>query len=137
MPSVFSSICATTGLIDEQDDVVAVVAVVGIDAELADNFECVFAPVVDVDQRVVKRRAIVARKAVAVAECLGGGEDVGSDDFVQKTLELAVGEFDVIECLEFFAKVPFQGGAVSDVLAIFVLQVNELFDELFFKLVFG
>ena len=46
--------------VDEQDDVVAVVAVVGVDAELADDLEGVLAPVGDVDQRVVERRAVVA-----------------------------------------------------------------------------
>ena len=75
--------------VDEQDDVVAVVAVVGVDAELADDLEAVLAPVVDVDQRVVQRRAVVAGEAVAVAERVGGGEDIGRDDLFQQALELA------------------------------------------------
>jgi hypothetical protein len=33
-----------------------VVAVVGVDAELADDLEGVLAPVVDIDERVVERR---------------------------------------------------------------------------------
>ena len=57
--------------VDEQDDVVAVVAVVGVDAELADDFEGVFAPVVDIDERVVQRRAVVAGEAVAVRGACG------------------------------------------------------------------
>ena len=78
--------------VDEQDDVVAVVAVVGVDAELVDDLEGVLAPVLDVDERVVERRAVVAGEAVAVAERVGGGEDVGRDDLVEQPLELAVGQ---------------------------------------------
>ena len=50
--------------VDEQDDVVAVVAVVGVDAELVDDLEGVLAPVLDVDEGVVQRRAVVAGEAV-------------------------------------------------------------------------
>ena len=60
MPRVFSSICTTGHAVDEEDDVVAVVAVVGVDAELVDDLEGVLAPVLDVDERVVQRRAVVA-----------------------------------------------------------------------------
>jgi hypothetical protein len=35
------------------------VAIVSVDAQLVDHFEVVFAPVPDVDQRVVGRRAVV------------------------------------------------------------------------------
>jgi hypothetical protein len=49
--------------VDEQDDVVAVVAVVGVDAELADDLEGVLAPVGDIDERVVQRGAVVAGEA--------------------------------------------------------------------------
>jgi hypothetical protein len=52
-------------------------AVVGADAELVDHLEAVLAPVLDVDQRVVERRAVVALEAVALAQVLGGGEHVG------------------------------------------------------------
>ncbi len=74
--------------VDEQDDVVTLVAVVGIDAELVDDFKRVFAPVLDVDQGVVQRRAIIAGEAVALAEGFGGGEDIRGDDFLEKTLKL-------------------------------------------------
>jgi hypothetical protein len=66
-------------------------AVVGVDAELADDLERVLAPVVGVDEGVVQRSAIVAGEAVDAAEGLGGSEDVGGDDLAQQTLELGVG----------------------------------------------
>jgi hypothetical protein len=53
------------------------VAVVGVDAELADDLEAVLAPILDVDERVVERRAVVAGEAVNRAEGLGGAEDIG------------------------------------------------------------
>ena len=54
--------------VDEEQDVVAVMAVVGVDAELVDYLEAVFAPVFDVDQGVEEWRAVVAVEAVALAQ---------------------------------------------------------------------
>ncbi len=54
--------------VDEQKYVVTVVAIVGADAQLIDHLEAVFAPVLEVDQRVIKRRAVVTLKAVALAQ---------------------------------------------------------------------
>ena len=76
-------------------------------------------------------------KLLMVAERAGGGEDVGGDDLVEKTLELAVGQLDAVERLELFAEVALKRGAVADVGAVFVLQVAKLLDELFFELAFG
>ena len=50
--------------VDEQDDIVTLVAVVGVDAELVDDLERVFAPVLDVDQGVVQRRAVIAGEGI-------------------------------------------------------------------------
>ena len=82
--------------VDEQDDIIAVVAVVGVDAELVDDFKRVFAPVLDVDQGVVQRRAVIAGEAVALAKSFGGGEDIRGDDFLKKTLKLAIAQLNTI-----------------------------------------
>jgi hypothetical protein len=52
-------------------------AVVGVDAELADNLAAVLAPVIDVDQRVVERRGVIAGEVVDAAKGFGGGKGVG------------------------------------------------------------
>ena len=109
--------------VDEQDDVVAVVAVVGVDAELADDFKGVLAPVLDVDQRVVERRAVVAGEGVALAEGVGGGEDVGRDDLVEQAIELGVGQVDAVKRLELLAEVLFQRGAVADIWAVCIFKI--------------
>ena len=123
--------------VDEQDDVVAVVAVVGVDAELVDDLEGVLAPVLDVDEGVVQRRAVIAGEAVALAEGAGGGEDVGRDDFVEQAGELAVGQVDAIERFEFLAEILLQRGAVADVRAVFVLEVLEFCNQTFFDEAFS
>jgi hypothetical protein len=64
-----------------------VVAVVRIDAELVDNLKAVFAPILDVDQGVVERGAIIAFKAVAPTQGVRGGEYVGRGNLLQKSLE--------------------------------------------------
>ncbi len=116
--------------VDQQHHVKAVVAVVGIDAQLAGHLEGVLAPVGDVDQRVVQRGAIVAGEGVAVTQPLRGGENVGGDDFVQQAGKLGIGQGDLVQRLEVLAEIGFQRGAVTDVRAQGVLELAELFDQL-------
>ena len=68
--------------VDQEYDVVTVMAVVRIDAEPIDGLEVVLAPVLDVDESVVQRRAVIASEAIALAKCAGSGEDIGPDDLV-------------------------------------------------------
>ena len=105
------------------------VAVVGVDTELADDLVGVFAPVLDVDEGVVQRRAVVAGEGIDLAEGLGGGEDIGRDDLFKQAGELGVGEADAVEGLELFAEVGLEGGAVVDVGADGVFEVAELLNE--------
>lgn len=123
--------------VDEEHDIVAVVAVVGVDAELVDDFEGVFAPVFDVDEGVVQRGAVVAGEVVDFAEGAGGGIDVGGDDVVEKAVEFAIGELDAVESFEFGAEVLFEGGAVADVGADGVFEVAQAVDEADFDVFFA
>jgi hypothetical protein len=130
MPRVFSSIWTHGHAVDEEDDIVAVMAVVGVDAELVDDLEGVLAPVLDVDQGVVERRAVVAGETVDGSRSVRAAvKTSGSDDFVEQALELAVGEGDAVEGLELLAEVALQGGAVVDVLPDGVFQIPELPDK--------
>ena len=115
--------------IDEEDDVVAVVTVVGVDPELVEDLEVVLAPIPDVDERVGKRSAIVACEVVLLAQDARGSEDVGGDQFVEEALEFAIGKADAVEGLELLAEVVLEGGAVADVGAMGVLETAQLFDE--------
>ena len=95
------------------------VAVVRVDAELVDDLEGVFAPVLDVDQGVVQRRAVIAGEAV---DCCGGflaavktsGVTISSS----RRANSRIGEVDAVEGLELFPEVLLQRGAVGDVPAI-------------------
>jgi hypothetical protein len=58
------------------------VAVVRVNAELVDDLVVVFAPVLDIHQGVVQRRAVVAGEAIDRAESLGCGVDIRRDDFI-------------------------------------------------------
>src|SRR5690606_5731608 len=122
--------------IDEQQDVVAVVAVVSVDPELVDEFEVVLAPVLDVGERVGEGRAVVADEVVlfAQADCIP--EDVGRDQLVEEAGELGIAKGDAVEDLELLPEVALQCGPVADVGAIGVLQFDELLDELAFDVLF-
>ena len=98
-------------------------AVVRIDAELIDDLEVVFAPVLDVDEGVVERRAVVADERLPVPEGTCGFVHVGCDDLIEESLELAVGECDTIQGFELFPKVCIKLGSIADVGAVFVLEV--------------
>lgn len=74
--------------VDQEDDVVTVVAVVGVDPKLIDDFKAVLAPVLDVDERVVERSAVVPDERLAVSQGACGFVHVRRDDFVEKSLEL-------------------------------------------------
>ena len=91
------------------------VAVVGVDAELVDDLEIVFAPVLDVDERVGKRGAVVANKVVFLTKADGSFENVRGDEVGEQALELAVGESDAIERLKLLAEIAFERGAVAAV----------------------
>ena len=106
--------------VDEEDDIVAVVAVVRIDAELVNDFEVVFAPVLDVDEGVVQGRAVVTGETADGPKGLRGGENIRGDDLIQQAGELGVGEADAVESLEFLTKIGFERGTVCDVAAVFV-----------------
>ena len=54
--------------IDEYNYVVAAVGVVGVEANLLDHLKGVFAPVLDIDQRVIERRAVIASEALVLAK---------------------------------------------------------------------
>ena len=105
------------------------VAVVRVDAELVDDFVGVFAPVFDIDEGVVQRRAIIAGEAVARTQSLGSGENILCDDLDEKAGELAIGEADAIQSLELFAKILLQRSAVGDVRAVFVFELLEGADK--------
>ena len=109
--------------VDQEHDVVAVMAVVRIDAELIDDFEGVLAPVLDVDEGVVKRRAVVADKRFPVPQRAGGFVDIWCDDLIEDSLELSVGEVYAVECLELLPEVRFKLGSIADVAAAYVLEV--------------
>ncbi len=123
--------------VDEDDDIVAVMTVVRVDAELVNDLEVVFAPVLEIDEGVVEGRAVVAGEGVDGAEGLRGGEDIRGDDFVAEAGELGVSEADAVEGVEFFAEVFLESGAVGDVQAVGVLELFQSRDEEAFDIGLG
>ncbi len=109
--------------IDEQNHVIAVVAVLGVDAQLVDDFEGVFAPIFDVDQGVMERRAIIAVEAVASAQSLGSCEYIWRNDLLQQPSEFGVCEINLIERLKLRAEVLLQGSTVANIRAIGVFEI--------------
>ncbi len=123
--------------VDEQDDIVAVVAVVGVDAELVDDLEGVFAPVLEVDQAVVQRCAVVAGEGIDAAQGLGSGEDIRGHDLIEQAGELGIREADTVQGLEFLAEIALQRGAVGNVRAILVFKPRQFADEALLDLLFN
>ena len=124
IPSVFSFDLNDGYAVDQEYDVVAAMAVVRIDAELIDDLEVVLAPVLDVDEGVIERRAVVADERFPVAELPGGFVNIWCDNLVEESLELAVGERDTIQGFETFSlKFASSVCSIADVAATLVLEV--------------
>ncbi|OPZ61164.1 MAG: hypothetical protein BWY88_00346 [Synergistetes bacterium ADurb.Bin520] len=123
--------------VDEDENVVAVVAVVGVDAQLVDHLEGVFAPVFDVDQGVLEGCAVVALEGVALAHDAGGDEDVRGDDALQQSVKLVVREAHAVQGLEVLPEVALQRRAAPEVRAVGVFEVGQLFDQQAFDLALG
>jgi hypothetical protein len=109
-----------------------VVAVVGVDAELVDDLEVVLAPVLEVDEAVIQRRAVVTGEGIDAAQGLGSGEDIRCNDLIEQAGELGICEADPVQGFEFLAEVFLQRGAVADVFSVFVLETLEGADEAVF-----
>lgn len=105
------------------------VAVVGVDAELVDHLEGVLAPILDVHQGVIERRAVVAGAGVDLAQGLDRGEDIGGDDLVEQPRKFAVREANAIESLELLARICLQRGAIADIRAVRALQAFQRTDK--------
>ncbi|MCY1351956.1 hypothetical protein D9M68_680860 [compost metagenome] len=101
-----------------------------------DDLEVVLAPIPDVHQGVVQRRAIIALEAVDVAQRLGSVIDIRRDDAVEQTRKFAVGQVHPIERLELGTEVSFQRCAVTNVRAVGVLKLAELCDQIQLDLAF-
>ncbi len=123
--------------VDQEDDVVAVVAVIGVDAELVDDFKCVLAPVLDVDESIVEGGIVVAGEGFAIAEGTSSFVHIRGDNLIEKPLELAVGQRDAVEYFEFLPEVLLKRCAVADIGTVFVLKVPQLGEKCFFEVPFA
>jgi hypothetical protein len=82
--------------IDEQDDIVAVVAGMGIDAQLIDHFVVILAPIANIDQHIVEGGTIVALEGVQRTQALGGNKNIGTGNLVEQAGKLAIGQPDAV-----------------------------------------
>ena len=78
--------------IDQEQHVVTVKTVAGVDAQLVDDFKFVFAPVFDVDQGVLQGGAVFANKGVALAQVFGSSKHVCGDDLIAQATEFGVSQ---------------------------------------------
>ena len=122
--------------VDEEQEVVAVMAVIGVDAELVNDLEAVFAPLPDVDLCLEEWCAVVAVEAVAFAQMAGGRENVGGDNLIDQSGKLGIGQLYPVKRFEFLTEVLFQCVPVTDVGAVAVFDILEFFDQALLGLVF-
>lgn len=115
--------------VDEQDYIEAVMAVVRVDTELADDLESVFAPVPDVYQGVIERGAIVAGEAIALAKRAGRRIDIRGDNLLKESVEFTIRKIDPVESFKFFPKILLQRSTVPDVGSVDIFEALELLDE--------
>jgi hypothetical protein len=122
--------------VDEEQHIITVMAVVGVDAELVDHLKAVFAPLLDVDQGVMQRSAVIPIEAVTFAQMPCSSEDVRSDELIQQAGKLGIGQMYPVECLKFLAKVLLQRSTVTNVITILVFEIFQFIDQTLLNLEF-
>ena len=122
--------------VDQQDHIVTVMAVGGVDTQLVDDFKVVFAPVADIDQRVLQRGAVVALKGVAFAQDFGRRKDIRLDYLATQPGKFRIRQFYPVERREFLAKILFQRRVIANVRAIGVFLSFQPGDQVVFYLLF-
>ena len=122
--------------VNQQNHVIALKTAFGVDAQLVDHLKAVLAPVLQVDQLIVQRRAVLALETVAPAQDPGAGEGVGADNAIQQAGKFSIGELDPVEGFEFFAEVLLQRSAVADIRAVGVFELLQSGEQALFDVVF-
>ena len=122
--------------VDQQDHIIAVMAVGGIDAQLVDDFKVVFAPVADIDQGVLQRCAVVALEGVAFAQDFGRRKDVRLDYLVTQPGKFRICQVYPVENREFLAKIVLQRRVIANIGAIGVFLRLQPGDQVLFYLPF-
>ena len=112
------------------------VAVIGINAQLIDYLKVVFAPVLDIHQRVIQRRAVIAAEGIDTAQNLSGCKHIRRDDFIQQARKFPIGETDTVEFFELRAEVLLKHRAINEIAAVGVFQHIQLGDQAVFDLLF-
>ncbi len=68
--------------VDQQNHVIAVIAVLRVDSQLVDHLKGIFAPVLDIDQGIEEWGAIFTLEAVALTQDFGGGKHISADNLI-------------------------------------------------------
>ena len=123
--------------VDQDDDVVALATIGGIDSELVHHLIVILAPVPQVHKAVVEGGTVVPHECLFLAQALGGGEYIGRDVLLQELSEFIIRERDEIEPLEFLAEIAFKRIQVTDVAAVGVFHFLKFFQELLLELCFA
>jgi len=76
--------------IDEDDDIVALVAIGCVDRELVDYLKIVFAPVTKVDKTIVEGRTVAACEGLLLASAFSCGENIGGDLLVEQFTKFVI-----------------------------------------------
>lgn len=113
------------------------VAVLRIDSELIDHLKVILTPILQVDQRIIQRRAVVACEGVEIAKDLGGGEDVRLDDLVEQPGKLAVRQLDAVEGFKLFSKITLKRRTAIDICTINVFQFSQTGYQVGFDFLFS
>ena len=111
-------------------------AVVRVDAKLADYLERILTPVFDVDERVVERRPIITGETVSFAQGPGCRENIRRDDLIHETREFGISQADAIESFELLPEICFKRRSVANVLPKRVLQAMQLREKCLFEMPF-
>ena len=109
--------------VDENDDIVALATVGGVDRELVNHLKLILAPVAGIDEWIVDSGTIVASESLLLAQVFRNGKDIWRDILLKQFAELIVGKSDIVEALELLAEILLERIQVADIATIGVFQI--------------
>lgn len=110
------------------------VAIVRIDTQLIDHLERILAPIPYINQRVIEGRTVIPGKAAALTEDTGRRKNIRCDNLVQQASKLAVSKGNSIQLFKLLPEIGLKSDAITDIRAILILQVSQLFYNGFFEI---
>lgn len=104
------------------------VAVFGVHPQLVHHLKLVLAPLLDIDKRVLQRRAVLPLERIPLLQCLRRHERIGGDDLIAQPPKLRIRQAHPVQRLKFLPEILFQRLPAPYIGPVGVFEVGKFTD---------